>query len=605
MTFPFGKIYVFVSLWITLSFCSQALVAQDYPKHASVWVDSVLGEIRYNQTLDAQSRSDLADTAYRVSLHEKDICRQTYSRILHSISLDQLGLGDSALHQLYHAQNTFAEHCDSMMLFNLYANLTNVLLTLGELNRVDSIGEIALSQWNADWRDNETRFMILNNVAIANVLSGDTLGGLDKFREMYQSSFIAADTGNMQSALINLGTIKGMADEPDSAYYYFSKASDLVSRDLDIVSFLDLQYNLARIDILRKKYLQAENRLDSLFVWSDQSKNVQMLAATQQARADLFANQQQYKKAYEFLSSYMGYQEHYLNEERIKAVTEMLEKYEAEKKARQIQELELANLDAHLKNEKIRNTRNKFLFIGSGILLVALGLVGRLRLVHKSKTAIQKEKDVSEGLLLNILPAAVADELKIKGQAEAKLYHDATILFSDFVGFTTIAGNMSPSDLVSEINTCFTAFDEIMGQYGLEKIKTIGDAYMAAGAVPETNKATAADVIRAALAMQHFIVDRKKQREALQLPGFEMRIGIHTGPVVAGIVGSKKFQYDLWGHTVNLANRLESAGIPGKVNISAATYHLIATEEDFACTDRGVIEVKGMGGFEMFLVAST
>ncbi|RKE95242.1 adenylate/guanylate cyclase domain-containing protein [Ichthyenterobacterium magnum] len=271
----------------------------------------------------------------------------------------------------------------------------------------------------------------------------------------------------------------------------------------------------------------------------------------------------------------------------------------------------LQNEEAKLKTEMVhqaevrKKDKNKNLALATGLffLLISGGLYSRYRFTKKAKAVIEKEKDRSENLLLNILPAEVAEELKEKGEAEAQDFEMVSILFSDFKGFTGMSEKMSAKDLVGNINECFKAFDATMEKYNIEKIKTIGDAYMAAGGLPMNSKTSVKDTVLAALDMQDFIIKLHKEKEAKGEHAFEMRVGIHTGPVVAGIVGVKKFQYDIWGDTVNTASRMESSGEVGKVNISENTYDYIKDEPEFTFESRGKIKAKGKGEVEMYFVS--
>ena len=247
-----------------------------------------------------------------------------------------------------------------------------------------------------------------------------------------------------------------------------------------------------------------------------------------------------------------------------------------------------------------QSQRNLLIVVVLGVLVVALGIYRSLLNVKKYSKIIEEEKNKSEYLLLNILPKEVADELKKSGAAEAKHYEEVSVLFSDFVGFTFLAEKLPPQELVAELDYCFKRFDRIMGNNKIEKIKTIGDAYMAAGGVPVPDSDAHVRIVRAALELQEFIEARKQQRLHENLPFFEARVGIHTGEVVAGIVGEKKFAFDLWGDTVNIASRMESASLPGKVNISEDTYELVKSH--FICSDRGKKDIKNRGEKGMFFV---
>lgn len=278
--------------------------------------------------------------------------------------------------------------------------------------------------------------------------------------------------------------------------------------------------------------------------------------------------------------------------------------------AKQVMADSLAQVEKELKvemahqDEVRKKDKNRNLAIGAGIffLLLAAGFFSRWRYVKKSKAIIEKEKDRSENLLLNILPSEIAEELKLKGSADARDFELVSILFTDFKEFTQKSENLSAKELIEEINHCFRAFDHICEKFGIEKIKTIGDAYMAAGGLPVPSEFAVQNTVLAALEMQSFISKRIVEKRAKSEIPFEMRLGIHTGPVVAGIVGVKKFQYDIWGDTVNTASRMESSGEVGRVNISEKTYELIKGDKQFNFKARGKINAKGKGEVEMYFV---
>ena len=213
---------------------------------------------------------------------------------------------------------------------------------------------------------------------------------------------------------------------------------------------------------------------------------------------------------------------------------------------------------------------------------------------------IEHEREKSENLLLNIFPKQVAQELKGKGKVTPKFYEKVSVLFTDFKGFTQISSKLTPQEIITELNYCFSVFDAVCAKYHLEKIKTIGDAYMCAGGIPIENNSNPIDAINAAIEMLEFIGHLKRLKEAENKPVWELRIGIHTGSVVAGVVGTHKFAYDIWGDAVNTASRMESSGEAGKINISGTTYEYV--KHHFKCAHRGKIQVKGKGELDMYFV---
>ena len=226
----------------------------------------------------------------------------------------------------------------------------------------------------------------------------------------------------------------------------------------------------------------------------------------------------------------------------------------------------------------------------------------RTKEIERQKELIEVAKAQSDSLLLNILPEEIAEELKKFGKSYARKHEQVSILFADIKGFTSIAEKLTPVKLVTQLDEVFGAFDNIIAKYDLEKIKTIGDAYMCACGLPQSDTDNAVKAVKAALDMQQFIREFGLANKIQNLPVFEIRIGIHTGPLVAGVVGLKKFAYDIWGDAVNLAAQMEQLSDTGKVNISGETYELV--KDHFRCTYRGKIEAKSKGEVDMYFVES-
>ncbi|HRH37304.1 MAG TPA: adenylate/guanylate cyclase domain-containing protein [Flavobacteriales bacterium] len=507
------------------------------------------------------------------------------------------------------ALSLFRPSCDSLVLMSINVNLSNTLLSLQEFDRVIAITESCLKQWNKNWRYSPARNGLFTNRAIALASKGDHTAALAAFRDVLKNAREERTLQEEADALLNLSTMFGMmAQQPagaaflDSTMKYDQLAIPVAKQLNDLQGVAILYNNLASTAHERHEEELALAYIDSSEVLARLLENVSVLARLADLKQQVYFSKGDIDSAYVYLRIHGALKDSLLNTEKVKAIADVQEKYESEKKAKEILGLKADNLEGELKQESMRRTRNIYLFAGIGTVLLAIGLYTRLRYVRRSREAIQKEKDISEDLLHNILPEEVAAELKAKGEAEAKLIDEVTVLFTDFKGFTAMSEKLSPKELVRDIHECFSAFDRIMEKHGIEKIKTIGDAYMAAGGLPIPNTTHATDVVKAALEIRDFINEGKALKIAKGLPFFEIRVGVHTGPVVAGIVGVKKFAYDIWGDTVNTASRMESSGSPGEVNISESTYQLIKNEKGFTFTERGKVSAKGKGELTMFFV---
>jgi adenylate cyclase len=223
-----------------------------------------------------------------------------------------------------------------------------------------------------------------------------------------------------------------------------------------------------------------------------------------------------------------------------------------------------------------------------------------LKQVSEARAAAEVERERSDLLVRSVLPASIAEELRTQGRVEPRYHESTTIIFADFKGFTRLTERLDPARLLVQLDKNFARFDEIAEANRLETLKTIGDAYVCAGGLPEPNRTHAIDACLAALQMQQFVKNANRQREKLHLSSWELRIGVNTGSVVAGVVGTRRLTYDIWGNAVNIAQRMEEACEPGRVNISASTLHRVA--KLFSHEPRGAVEVKHLGAIDMYFL---
>ncbi len=274
--------------------------------------------------------------------------------------------------------------------------------------------------------------------------------------------------------------------------------------------------------------------------------------------------------------------------------------FDLEKKQNEINLLTKDKSIQELQLNRQKTFKNALGIVLAMIVVIVFILYRGYRNKAKTNKILDKKNSEIENLLLNILPAEVAAELQLTGKATPRTHELASVMFTDFKGFTAIADNMSPQRLVEELNNCFIDFDNIIEKYGLEKIKTIGDSYMCAGGITTSDKTHVFNLVKASLEIQEYVYRENLRRKENDQALWEIRIGIHVGPLVAGVVGKKKYAFDIWGSTVNIASRMESSGMPGQVNISSTTYELI--KEKYACVYRGKIYAKNIGEIDMYFI---
>ena len=446
------------------------------------------------------------------------------------------------------------------------------------------------------------------------------------------------DNNTLGSASANIGEIYLDKNQFDSALYYFQKSKKSLDNSEDEAYALN---NLGRFYAKKGNYEEAiryhQNAFDtaqkadatlymaqSILYLSDayykkgdykqaietynsaveyalmiSDKNIEL----KNAYAGLslsYAQQKDFENAYKYNLLLSQVKDTLYNIDLDKKLAGYQTSFDLYKKQGQINLLEKdrALQDLSLKRQK---TVKNALIAGMVLVTIIILIIYRdYRNKIKTNKILDSQKAEIEHLLLNILPAEVAEELQKTGTATPKYYDMATVLFTDFKSFSKLADDMSPQEVVSELNSCFIAFDDIIAKYDLEKIKTIGDSYMCAGGIPTQDEGHVIKIIKASIEIQQWMQKRNEVRMAMNLPPWEIRIGVNSGPIVAGVVGKKKYAYDIWGSAVNVASRMESNGEPGRVNISAATHELV--KHKFACTYRGKIFAKNIGEIDMFFV---
>jgi adenylate cyclase len=483
---------------------------------------------------------------------------------------------------------------------------------------------------NLKWEEAST------NISIADVYSimGDGPTAVKYYREALGLLTSEENALVLASAQLNLGDEYFNQNKLDSALYYFNESGKIFKAKNNEIGEA---YNLGNIGLVYAEMgrnVAAEENLNSAIDVLTKLGDYYPICVYLNAMSDVYDAKGNKEKSLSYVSQSLELAKKYELKEQISdsnlKLSDFHEKYGNIKKAfdhykdhidyrdqvssvREVQKMANVRTEFEVSKKQVEvdllNQEKKiqrYVVIGIGIalfliVLMAIGLFNRNKFMKQTNEIIAAEKKRSDDLLKNILPEETANELKENGIVKAKQFEQVSILFTDFKGFTARSENLEPEVLVESINYYFSKFDEITDKYGLEKIKTIGDAYMCAGGLPFPTEDHAVKVCQAALDIVEFVRKTKRSTNH-KLAKFDIRIGINTGPVVAGVVGTKKFQYDIWGDAVNTASRMESSGEVGKVNISESTYNIIQKYDVFEFTHRGELDAKGKGKIAMYFV---
>jgi class 3 adenylate cyclase len=427
---------------------------------------------------------------------------------------------------------------------------------------------------------------------------------------------------------VNLGEVYMFQKNDALALHHFEMAKKAAESD-NSTTLPYILNKMGDVMVLTKDYTAAKQWYEDAYAKAEKNGNKLDMVNSANGLAAVYKHQQQYDIALDYLqkastmaaeinvkkelkNSYKGlaemynqksdYRNAYQYQLKYSNIADELNLNQSDSIQRRF-EVGLKEKEIKLNEEEIRRQKlvRNALILGFVLVSALIFILYRdYRTKIKTNKLLDQRKAEIESLLLNILPYEVAVELQNTGQATPRFYDNASVLFTDFVSFSKIAETLSPQQVVEELNEFFIAMDNIIEKYQLEKIKTIGDSYMCAGGVPTVNQTHPIAIVKAGIEILEYLHHKNVHRENTGLPKWELRIGIHSGPLVAGVVGKKKYAYDIWGSTVNIASRMESNGQPGLLNISAALYEQI--KDRFECTYRGKIYAKNVGEIDMYFV---
>jgi adenylate cyclase len=497
-----------------------------------------------------------------------------------------------ALNNYFIGLKAFEEIGNKKAIGSVYNNIANIYTDMGKYDEAlqNHLAARKIREANGDKRGIAGSHL---NIGVLYFLQGNYNEALNNYTEAKKMYEELGDKNEVALAYNHIGVVyKNQLKHQEALNNYFAALK--IQEEIGDKEGLAISYhNIGAAYVADNKAKQAK---EWLIKGLQLSKEIGIKTTIQDsylslAQADSASGN--YKDAYANHKMYIIYRDSIINKENTEKIVQQKMQYEFDKKETQ-SKAEQAVTKKELQRQKL--VRNGFVGGFAVVLLFAL-------LFLSQRNKIKDEKKRSDELLLNILPNEVANEIKLNGRSKPKTFSMVTVMFTDFKDFTRVSQNISAELLVDELDYCFSAFDKIIQKYKIEKIKTVGDAYLCASGLPVSSFTHATDMVNAAIEIRNFMLERKREKESKGEIPFEMRIGIHTGPVVAGIVGVRKYAYDIWGDTVNLAARMEQNSEAGKINISGSTYELV--KDKFGCTYRGKVQAKNKGEVDMYFVEQT